>query len=192
MSQSQIATLAIRVRKNLNTFDTWTYKLKEGELTMEELPWILLAYLRISQSCLPLRMFPVEDPVHTDEEADLQRALELSLKEQAEQTQGPARPVVLREPDSGKYQPLPEVQGKGKEKVVNEQAAHGLLTLQTLKKKSLVDQFIFQRRPSMHTEPTRQAKSPSLDAEPPLTNSETESDEEVPMINAGDQDEGQA
>ncbi|GJT16374.1 hypothetical protein Tco_0875080 [Tanacetum coccineum] len=39
----------------------------------------------------------------------LQRALELSLKEQAERTQGPARPVVLREPDSGKYQPLPEL-----------------------------------------------------------------------------------
>ncbi|GJZ66262.1 retrovirus-related pol polyprotein from transposon TNT 1-94 [Tanacetum coccineum] len=51
---------------------------------------------------------PVEDPAHTDEEADLQRALELSLKEQAEQTQGPAHPVVLRDPDSGKYQPLPE------------------------------------------------------------------------------------
>ncbi|GJR91691.1 retrovirus-related pol polyprotein from transposon TNT 1-94 [Tanacetum coccineum] len=43
---------------------------------------------------------PVEDPAHTDEESDLQRALELSLKEQAERTQGPARPVVLREPES--------------------------------------------------------------------------------------------
>ncbi|GJW44272.1 retrovirus-related pol polyprotein from transposon TNT 1-94, partial [Tanacetum coccineum] len=41
---------------------------------------------------------PVEDPAHTDEEADLQRALELSLKEQAERTQGPARSVVLRCP----------------------------------------------------------------------------------------------
>ncbi|GJS34299.1 retrovirus-related pol polyprotein from transposon TNT 1-94 [Tanacetum coccineum] len=51
---------------------------------------------------------PVEEPAHTDEEADLQRALELSLKEQEERTQGPARPVVLREPDSGKYQPLLE------------------------------------------------------------------------------------
>ncbi|GJV09600.1 hypothetical protein Tco_1347256 [Tanacetum coccineum] len=47
----------------------------------------------------------------------------LSLKEQGERTQGPARPVVLREPDSKKFQPLPEVQGKGKEKVVEEQAA---------------------------------------------------------------------
>ncbi|GKE87904.1 hypothetical protein Tco_1565379, partial [Tanacetum coccineum] len=44
--------------------------------------------------------------------------------------------VVLREPNSGKYQPLPKVQGKGKEKVVDEQAAHDLLTLQNPTKKS--------------------------------------------------------
>ncbi|GJZ07311.1 hypothetical protein Tco_0541104 [Tanacetum coccineum] len=100
--------------------------------------------------------------------------------------------VVLREPDSGKYQQLPEVQGNGKEKVVDEQAAHDLLTLQTPTKKSPVDQFIFQRRPPMHTESTGQADSPSLDAKLPLTNSETESDEEVHVINVGDQDEGQA
>ncbi|GJS88301.1 retrovirus-related pol polyprotein from transposon TNT 1-94, partial [Tanacetum coccineum] len=79
---------------------------------------------------------PVEEPAHDNEEADLQRALELSLKEQGERTQGPDRFVVLREPDSEKFQPLPEVQGKGKEKVVKEQAAHDLLTLQTPKKKS--------------------------------------------------------
>ncbi|GJT75465.1 retrovirus-related pol polyprotein from transposon TNT 1-94 [Tanacetum coccineum] len=135
---------------------------------------------------------PVEEPAHTDEDADLQRDLELSLKEQAERTQGPARPVVLREPDSGKYQPLPEVQGKGKEKVVDEQGAHDLLTLQTLMKKSPVDQFIFQRSPPMYTKPTGYADSPSLDAELPLTDNEIESDEEVPVINVGDQDEGQA
>ncbi|GKD86049.1 hypothetical protein Tco_1357203, partial [Tanacetum coccineum] len=81
---------------------------------------------------------------------------------------------------------------KGKEKVVDEQAAHDLLTLQTLTKKSPVDQFIFQRRPPMHTEPTRHPDSPSLDAELPLTDSEMKSDEEVLVINAGDQDEGQA
>ncbi|GJV03558.1 retrovirus-related pol polyprotein from transposon TNT 1-94, partial [Tanacetum coccineum] len=113
---------------------------------------------------------PFEELAHTNEEAYLQWALELSLKEQAERTQGPARPMVLREPDSGKYQPLPE----------------------TSMKKSPVDQFIFQRRPPMHTEPTGHADSPSLDAELPMTDSELESDEEVPMINAGDQDEGQA
>ncbi|GJZ47271.1 hypothetical protein Tco_0601103, partial [Tanacetum coccineum] len=105
---------------------------------------------------------PVEEPAHTDEEADLQWALEL------------------------------KAQGKGKEKVVDEQATHDLLTLQTLTKKSPVDQFIFQRRPPMHIEPTGHADSPSLDAELPLADSETESDEEVPVINTGDQDEGQA
>ncbi|GJW67887.1 retrovirus-related pol polyprotein from transposon TNT 1-94 [Tanacetum coccineum] len=135
---------------------------------------------------------PIEEPAHTDEEADRQRALELSLKEQAERTQGPAHLVVLREPDSVKYQPLPEVQEKGKEKVIDEQAAHDLLTLQTLTKKSPVDQFIFQRHPPMHTEPTRHVDSPSFDAELPLTDSEMESDKEMPVINAGDQDEGQA
>ncbi|GJU64835.1 retrovirus-related pol polyprotein from transposon TNT 1-94 [Tanacetum coccineum] len=36
------------------------------------------------------------------------RALELSLKDQGERTQGPARPVVFREPDSRRFQPLLE------------------------------------------------------------------------------------
>ncbi|GKG47045.1 hypothetical protein Tco_0504242, partial [Tanacetum coccineum] len=49
---------------------------------------------------------------------------------------GPLPPVVFREPDTGKFQPLPEVPGKGKEKVGEEQAAQVLLNLQTPKKKS--------------------------------------------------------
>ncbi|GJX87034.1 retrovirus-related pol polyprotein from transposon TNT 1-94, partial [Tanacetum coccineum] len=51
---------------------------------------------------------PVKEPAYNEEEANLQRALELSLKDQGERTQGPTHPVVLREPDSGKFQPLPE------------------------------------------------------------------------------------
>ncbi|GKD28188.1 retrovirus-related pol polyprotein from transposon TNT 1-94, partial [Tanacetum coccineum] len=43
-------------------------------------------------------------------------ATELSIKEQAECTQGPSRLVVIREPDYGRIQPLPDVQGNGKEK----------------------------------------------------------------------------
>ncbi|GJR93210.1 retrovirus-related pol polyprotein from transposon TNT 1-94 [Tanacetum coccineum] len=134
----------------------------------------------------------VEGPAYNEEEANLQRALELSLKDQGEQTQGPARLVVIREPNSRRIQPLPDVQGKGKEKVVDEQAARDLLTLQTPKKKSLANQFIFQRRTSMPIEASGHAESPSLDAELALTDSETESDNEVPKINSGDQDEGQA
>ncbi|GJT80593.1 retrovirus-related pol polyprotein from transposon TNT 1-94 [Tanacetum coccineum] len=104
------------------------------------------------------------------EKAKLQWALELSLKDQGERTQGPARPVVFREPDSGIFQPLPE----------------------TPKRKSLAELFIFQRRTPMPTEPSRIADSPSLDADLAPTDTETESDEEVPGINAGDQDEGHA
>nr|GEW25076.1 hypothetical protein [Tanacetum cinerariifolium] len=80
---------------------------------------------------------PVEEPAYNEEEANLQRDLELSLKEQAERNQGPARPVVIREPDSRRIQPFLDVQGKGKEKVVDEQAAHDLLTLMTPKKRAL-------------------------------------------------------
>nr|GEX85136.1 retrovirus-related Pol polyprotein from transposon TNT 1-94 [Tanacetum cinerariifolium] len=134
----------------------------------------------------------VEEPAYNEEEANLQRALELSLKEQAEQTQGPAHPVVIREPNSGRIQPLPDVQGKGKEKVINEQAAHDFLTLLTLKNKSPIDQFIFYRRTPMPTKASGLAESASLDAKLALTDSEIESDDVVPKINIGDQDEGQA
>ncbi|GKB30976.1 hypothetical protein Tco_0870377, partial [Tanacetum coccineum] len=52
---------------------------------------------------------------------------------------GPLPPVVIREPESGKFQPLLEVQGKGKEKVRVEQAVQVLLNFQTPKKKSPAD-----------------------------------------------------
>ncbi|GJW88054.1 hypothetical protein Tco_0163394 [Tanacetum coccineum] len=105
---------------------------------------------------------PVEEPAHNNEEAHLQRALEL------------------------------KVQGKGKEKVVEEQAAHDLLTLQTPKKKSPTKQFIFQRRPPMPTKSSTHAESPYMDAELNLTDSEIESNEEASKINARNQEEGQA
>nr|GEU34616.1 retrovirus-related Pol polyprotein from transposon TNT 1-94 [Tanacetum cinerariifolium] len=111
---------------------------------------------------------PVEEPAY-NEEANLQRALEVSLKEQAERTQGPACPVV-----------------------VDEQVAHDLLTLLSPKNKSLVDQFIFQRRTLMLTKAFGDAESPFLDAELPLTDSEIESDNVASKIDIGDQDEGEA
>nr|GFD23379.1 hypothetical protein [Tanacetum cinerariifolium] len=87
-------------------------------------------------------------------------------------------------------QPLPDVQGKGKEKVIDEQAAHDLLTLLTPKNKSPVDQFIFQGRTLMLTEASRHAESPSLDAELALTDSEAKFDNVASKIDTGDQDEG--
>nr|GEV83982.1 hypothetical protein [Tanacetum cinerariifolium] len=107
---------------------------------------------------------PVEEPAYNEEEVNFQRALELSLKEQAEQTEGPARPVVIREPDSERILPLPDVQGKGKEK----------------------------KRTPIPTKASRPTESPLLDAKLALTDSKTESNDVVPKINTGDQDEGRA
>ncbi|GKC36206.1 hypothetical protein Tco_1048590, partial [Tanacetum coccineum] len=136
---------------------------------------------------------PEQEPVYGDEKEDIQRAVELSIKEQAECTQGPARSVVIWETNSRRIQPLPDVQGKGKEKVSYEQVALDLLTLHTPKKKSPAEQYIFQRRTPTTTKPFGHAESPSLYAELGLTDSEIEFDEEAsPKINAGTQDEGQA
>ncbi|GKG08894.1 hypothetical protein Tco_0334726, partial [Tanacetum coccineum] len=64
-----------------------------------------------------------------NEEVDLQKAVEESLKDVHAAHQGPLPSVVIREPESGKFQPLPDVQGQGKEKVGKEQAAQVLFNL---------------------------------------------------------------
>ncbi|GJR45771.1 hypothetical protein Tco_1313874 [Tanacetum coccineum] len=135
---------------------------------------------------------PDKEPVYGDEEADTQRAIKESLKEVHDAHRAPLPLVVIKEPDSGKFQSLLDVQGKGKEKVSEEQVTLDLLTLQTPKKKSPAEQYIFQRRSSAPTEPSGHDESFSLYAELGLTDSEIESDEEVPWTDAGDQDEGQA
>nr|GEY98838.1 monodehydroascorbate reductase [Tanacetum cinerariifolium] len=133
-----------------------------------------------------------KEPRFDDEEADVQRALEESLKSIYNAPRGLLPPVVIREPESGKYQPLLEVQGKGKEKVIDEQVSLDLLTLHTPKKKNHADQFIFQRRTSTPTGSSGHDESSSLYAELGLTNSEVESDEDVLGMDARVQDEGQA
>nr|GFB81473.1 hypothetical protein [Tanacetum cinerariifolium] len=71
-----------------------------------------------------------------------------------------------------------DVPGKGKEKVIEEQVARDLLNLQTPKKKSPADRYIFQRRTSIPTGSSRHNESSSLYAELGLTNSEEESKED--------------
>nr|GEY85802.1 hypothetical protein [Tanacetum cinerariifolium] len=88
---------------------------------------------------------PKKEPRFDNEEANVQRALEESLK---------------------------KVQGKGKEKVTDEQVSLDLLTLQTLKKKSPADQFIFQRCTSTLTRSSGHDESSSLYVELGLTDSE--------------------
>nr|GEV58864.1 hypothetical protein [Tanacetum cinerariifolium] len=113
---------------------------------------------------------PEKEPRVDNEEADVQRALEESLKSIYDAPWGPLPPVVIREPESGKYQ----------------------LLLETPKKKSPADQFIFQRRTSTPTGSFGHDKSSSLYAGLGLTDSEVESDKDVYGIDARVSDEGQA
>ncbi|GJV20964.1 hypothetical protein Tco_1369984 [Tanacetum coccineum] len=104
-----------------------------------------------------------------DEEAIVQKVLEESMKDAYPTHRGPLPLVVFREPDSGKLQPLLEVQGKGKEKrrTVVEIPANSRTTLVLV-------------------------ESSSLYAELGLTNSGIESDEEVSLeMSAQGQEEGQ-
>ncbi|GJY38244.1 hypothetical protein Tco_0424608 [Tanacetum coccineum] len=103
------------------------------------------------------------EPRVDDEEAIVQKVLEESMKDAYPAHRGPLPPIMFREPDSGKLQPLPEIQGKGKEK----------------------------RRTPATAEPSGLVESSSLYAELGLTNSGMESDEEVSLeINAQGQEEG--
>ncbi|GKC40630.1 hypothetical protein Tco_1053014, partial [Tanacetum coccineum] len=107
--------------------------------------------------------------------------------------QGPLPPMVIREPEFGKFQPLPEVSGKGKDKVGKEQATQVLLNLQTPKKKYPAERYIFQRRTPTPTEHSGHEESSSLCAKLGLSDSDIESDKEMPpVVTSGAQDEGQA
>ncbi|GJS25815.1 retrovirus-related pol polyprotein from transposon TNT 1-94 [Tanacetum coccineum] len=54
--------------------------------------------------------------------------------------------VAIQESVAEATRPLPVIEGKGKAIVTEEQAAQSLLTLHTPKRRSTIDQFIFQRR----------------------------------------------
>nr|GEX41594.1 histone deacetylase 14 [Tanacetum cinerariifolium] len=133
---------------------------------------------------------PAKEPQVDAEEADMQRALEERLKSMYDVPWGPLPPVVIREPESGKYQPLPEVPGKGKANVIEDQVAQDQLNLQKPKRKSHADQYIFQRHTSAPTGSSKHDESSSLYAEFGLLDSEEESQEVVPGADAGGQ--GQA
>nr|GEX98783.1 hypothetical protein [Tanacetum cinerariifolium] len=116
-----------------------------------------------------------------DEEADMKRAVEESLKSVQDAHRGPLLPVVIKEPDSGKFQLLPEVQGKGKEKVSDEQVAIDLLTLQTQKKAG--------SNPGDDAEPQPQS-SPIVHAGPNLEHMDLEATNVSTQQNPEQMDEG--
>nr|GFA13413.1 hypothetical protein [Tanacetum cinerariifolium]GFA13417.1 hypothetical protein [Tanacetum cinerariifolium] len=131
---------------------------------------------------------PAEEPQVADEDVDYQKVLEESMKDAYALPKVPLPPVVIREPESGKYQPLPEVPRKGKAKVTEEQVSHDLLSLQKHKKTSHVDQYIFQRRVSKPTGSSGHDESPYA----LLGQSDNEEESEKTGSDAGAQAEGQA
>ncbi|GKF13977.1 hypothetical protein Tco_0055439 [Tanacetum coccineum] len=124
----------------------------------------------------------------------MQKVLEESLTNAYPTQRGPLPPVVFREPDTGKFQPLPEVLGKGKEKVGEEQAAQVLLNLIRLQRRRarlnntyFRDVLTFQLKQQVVKTPL--PYMPSLD----YMASDMESDEEMPsVVRSGAQDEGHA
>nr|GEX92759.1 hypothetical protein [Tanacetum cinerariifolium] len=104
---------------------------------------------------------PEKEPRFDDEEANIQRKMEESLKSVHDAPRGSLPPVVIKEPDSGKFQPLLEVQGKDKEK----------------------------RRTPASTKPSGHAESLSIYAELGLTDSASEFNEEVPPVAGSDPDD---
>nr|GEX15101.1 hypothetical protein [Tanacetum cinerariifolium] len=133
---------------------------------------------------------PAKEPQVAAEDTDLQKALEENMKiAYAATPRGPLLPVVIREPESGKYRPLPEVPGKGKAKVTKERVAHNLLSLQKPKRKSPADQYIFQRRVSEPTGSCGHDESPYAVLR--QSDNEEESGKVVLGADEGGQDEGQ-
>nr|GFC01098.1 E-beta-farnesene synthase [Tanacetum cinerariifolium] len=133
---------------------------------------------------------PTVEPWVADEDAEYQKVLEESMKDIYALPKGTLPPVVIRKPESGKYQPLPEVPGKGKAKVTEEQVAHDILSLQKHKKTSPADQYIFQRPVSEPTGSFGHDDSPY--ALLGQSDSEEESEKVVLGAEEGGQDEGQA
>nr|GEW23132.1 hypothetical protein [Tanacetum cinerariifolium] len=133
---------------------------------------------------------PVKEPQVAAEDADLQKALEESMKSMYDMPRGLLPPVIIREPGSGKYQSLPEVPGKGKAKVTEEQVAHDILSLQKPKKKSHADQYIFQRRTSTPTRSFEYDESPYHELG--KSDSKEESEKVMTGTDEGGQGEGQA
>nr|GEV79796.1 copia protein [Tanacetum cinerariifolium] len=126
-----------------------------------------------------------DSPLHFPNEEPVLGYLKFSAKGTKQEVFGMPIPNKLITSD------IQEVQGKGKEKVTDEQNALDLLTLPT-PKKSPADQFIFQKRTSIPTESFGHDESSSLYAELGLTDSEVESDKDVPGIDVRVQDEGHA
>nr|GEV56798.1 hypothetical protein [Tanacetum cinerariifolium] len=152
--------------------------------------WVSKKRSRKNEEASKTEEVPTVEPQVENEDADYQKVLEESIKDAYALPRGTLPPVVIREPEFGKYQPLPEVPGKGKAKVTEEQVAHDLLSLQKHKKTSPVNQYIFQRRVSEPTGSSGHDESPYALLR--QSDSKEESEKFVLGGEEGGQDKGQA
>nr|GEX32733.1 histone deacetylase 14 [Tanacetum cinerariifolium] len=81
---------------------------------------------------------PAEEPQVADEDVDYLKVVEESMKDAYALPKGQLPLVVIREPESGKYQPLLEVPGKGKAKVTEEQVSYDLLNSEEESEKAVL------------------------------------------------------
>ncbi|GJT71207.1 hypothetical protein Tco_1030493 [Tanacetum coccineum] len=136
---------------------------------------------------------PEKEPKFDDEVADMQRAVEESLKDVHAARQGPLPPVVIKESKSGKFQPLPKVHGKGKRKSVKNKQLKFYSTFRLQRKRAVLISLSFRSTPLHQLYPRVMKNLLHCMWSLVLTDSETESDDEVsPVINAEAQDEGHA
>ncbi|GJW55847.1 transposase, MuDR, MULE transposase domain protein, partial [Tanacetum coccineum] len=93
---------------------------------------------------------PKPEPEHQGEgegeEYDVERAIQISLESFQAQGQAHVGGVAIRKLVAEATRPLPVAEGKGKAIATDKQAAQSLLALHTPKRRSTMDQFIFQRQ----------------------------------------------
>ncbi|GJS79532.1 hypothetical protein Tco_0729413 [Tanacetum coccineum] len=104
-------------------------------------------------------------PQGEGEEFDLNRAIQMSLETFQAHGQAPVGGVTICEQVEEATRPLHAVEGKGKAIATDEQAVQSLLALHTPKRRSTIDQFIFQRRtPTTKEASTGPSAQPQDDA----------------------------
>nr|GEX20202.1 ribonuclease H-like domain-containing protein [Tanacetum cinerariifolium] len=89
---------------------------------------------------------PAPKPKSTKERLSKASTAKPPKPKHAKENQAHVGGVAIQEPVAEAMQPLPVVEGKGKAIVTKEQPAHSPLALHTPKRRSTMDQFIFQRR----------------------------------------------
>nr|GEY67316.1 hypothetical protein [Tanacetum cinerariifolium] len=113
--------------------------------------------VRNAKSLFQLVDEPDEEPSHSKpelelvhqgegDEDDMELAIRMSLKSFQAQCQAHIYGVAIREPVTEATRLLLMVKGKGKAIATEEQVAHSLLALHTPKRRSIMDQFVLQRR----------------------------------------------